>query len=247
VWHAFNAVKGEPGYQTPLSDAKWGFEKVFYGGKKITLSESLGSFVLENIIFKFYPCQRNVSTALEAAIQLHQWLNNRFEQIKKITIFSHDEAIRRTDKKGPLTTRAARDHCMQYIVAIGLLKGQLTLDDYLDETANNPLIDSLRNKMVLIENPNFSKNHHDIEIRSCANAIQIELVDGSLSELIQVDFPLGDPIHRDRAEKAITEKFHVLTAPVWQDERRNQLIELIINDQPFFKTPVSGWMNHLQN
>jgi 2-methylcitrate dehydratase len=247
VWHAFNAVKGEPGYQTPLSDAKWGFEKVFYGGKKITLSESLGSFVLENIIFKFYPCQRNVSTALEAAIQLHHWLNNRFEQVKKITIFSHDEAIRRTDKKGALTSRAARDHCMQYIVAIGLLKGQLALDDYLDETANNPLIDSLRDKMVLIENPNFSKNHHDIEIRSCANAIQIELVDGSLSELIQVDFPMGDPIHRDRVESAIVDKFNVLTSHVWDEAHRNKFMELIFNDRSFFKTSVSEWMNLLQS
>ncbi len=247
VWHAFNAIKGEPGYQTPLSDPKWGFEKVFYEGKKIIISESLGSFVLENIIFKFYPCQRNVSTALEAAIQLHPWLKNCFEQVKKITIFSHDEAIRRTDKKGPLTTRAARDHCMQYIVAIGLLKGQLTLDDYLDETANNPLIDSLREKMVLIENPNFSKNHHDIQIRSCANAIQIELVDGSLSELIQVDFPLGDPIHRDRVENAIVDKFQVLSSPVWDEERRNQVMELIINDSSFLKTSVTEWMNTLQN
>ena len=247
VWHAFNAVKGEPGYQTPLSDAKWGFEKVFYDGKKITLSESLGSFVLENIIFKFYPCQRNVSTALEAAIHLHPWLNNRFEQVKKITIFSHDEAIRRTDKKGPLTTRAARDHCMQYIVAIGLLKGQLTLDDYLDEAASNPLIDALREKMVLIENPIFSKNHHDIQIRSCANAIQIELLDGTLSELIQVDFPLGDPIHRDKAEKAIIDKFQILTSPVWDEERRNQVMGLMLNDESFLKISVSEWMHLLQS
>ena len=244
VWHAFNAVKGEPGYQTPLSDAKWGFEKVFYDGNKITISESLGSFVLENIIFKFYPCQRNVSTALEAAIHLHPWLNNRFEQVKKITIFSHDEAIRRTDKKGPLTTRAARDHCMQYIVAIGLLKGQLTLDDYLDEAASNTLIDTLRDKMVLIENPIFSKNHHDIQIRSCANAIQIELVDGTLSELIQVDFPLGDPIHRNRVEKAIIDKFHGLSQIRWDVQRRIRFINKISDDQEFFSQNVCDFMNN---
>ena len=247
LWHALNSIKDEPGYQTPLSDPKWGFEKVFLDGNPITIAETLGSFVLENIIFKFYPCQRNVSTALEAAIQLYPWLNYRFDQVKKITIYSHDEAIRRTDKQGPLTTRAARDHCMQYIVAIGLLKGQLTLDDYLDETASNPWIDALRDKMVLIENPIFSQHHHDITIRSCANAMQIELVDGTLSELMQVDFPLGDPIHRDRAAKAIIDKFHLLTSPVWSDERRNQVLEWMINDEQFLNTSVSEWMNDLQN
>lgn len=245
LWHAFNAIKGEPGYQTPLSDAKWGFEKVFLDGKPITISDTLGSFVLENIIFKFYPCQRNVSTALEAAIQLHPWLNHRIDQVKKITIYSHDEAIRRTDKQGPLSTRAARDHCMQYIVAIGLLKGQLTLDDYLDEAAKNPWIDALREKMVLIENPTFSKNHHDIEVRSCANAIQIELFDGTLSEWIQVDFPKGDPIHRDLVEKAINEKFHLLTQKNWHENHRNSFIAKIKHDHTFFNIKIYDFMNSL--
>jgi 2-methylcitrate dehydratase len=101
--------------------------------------------------------------------------------------------------------------------------------------------------MVLIENPIFSKNHHDIQIRSCANAIQIELLDGTLSELIQVDFPLGDPIHRDKAEKAIIDKFQILTSPVWDEERRNQVMGLMLNDESFFKISVSEWMHLLQS
>lgn len=189
LWHALNAVRGEPGYPTPLSDTVWGFEKVFLKNQPITITPALGNFIIENIIFKFYPCQRNVSTALEAAIQLHPTIHGRLNQIKKIVIYSHDEAIRRTDKKGPLLTRAARDHCLQYIVAIGLLKGNLSVDDYLDDVAKQPEIDTLREKMVLIENSIFSQHHHDIAIRSCANAIQIEFQNGELSDLVQIDFP----------------------------------------------------------
>jgi 2-methylcitrate dehydratase len=199
------------------------------------------------LFFKFYPCQRNVSTALEAAIRLHPFIKERLEQIKQITIHSHDEAIRRTDKKGPLLTRAARDHCLQYIVAVGLLKGTLELDDYLDTMANTPEIDFLRDKMILLESPQFSQDHHNISIRSCANAIQIELQDGQLSDRIQIDFPMGDPIHRSTVESAIMQKFHTLTRSHWSTEQREKIIQLFQNDDALLSMSIVDFMHALVN
>jgi 2-methylcitrate dehydratase len=245
LWHALQATRGEPGYLTPLSNPQWGFEKVFLNGKTATITNTLNSFVVENIIFKFYPCQRNVSTALEAAIGLYPFIQGRLHQIKQIRIHSHDEAIRRTDKKGPLLTRAARDHCLQYIVAVGLFRGTLELDDYLDTMAKMPEIDFLREKMILLENPQFSQDHHNISIRSCANAIQIELQDGQLSDLVQVDFPKGDPIHRDKVENAIIQKFHTLTRSHWSDEKREKLIQLFQNDNALLDMSIIDFMHTL--
>jgi 2-methylcitrate dehydratase len=246
VWLAMAAIKGEPGYFSSLGEPVWGFEKVFLGGHPIKMPEALDSFVLDNVIFKFYPCQRNVTTALECAIQLHPWFLDRINTVRKINIFSQDEAIRRTDKRGPLLTRAARDHCMQYIVSIGLLHGRLTQDDYLDEIANDPRIDFLRNRMTVIESPSYTESHHDLSIRSCANAIQIELLDGTLSDLVEVQFPSGDPSKRDKVEAALLEKFHISTEAQWDRTFRESTSKMLLDLKVLEKTSVPDFMDSLQ-
>lgn len=246
VWLAIAAIKSEPGYFSSLGDPVWGFEKVFLGGKPIKMPETLDSFVLDNIIFKFYPCQRNVTTALECAIQLHSWLRDRIDAVKKIHIFSQDEAIRRTDKYGPLLNRAARDHCMQYIVSIGLLYGRLSQEDYLDEIANDPRIDFLRHRMVVVEDPIYTKNHHDLSIRSCANSIQIELLDGTLSDLVEIEFPSGDPSKRDRVEAALLEKFHTSTKDRWNKSFRDSTSKMLLDVETLRRTAVPDFMDRLQ-
>lgn len=211
VWMALGAMRGEMGYPTPLSAPTWGFEAVYLGGRPLQLSRPLGSFVLDNVIFKLYPCQRNTTTAVESALRLHHWLGGRCEQVRRIVIHSHDEAIRRTDKTGELPNRAARDHCMQYVVAVALVHGRLAPGDYEDDIAGDPRIDGLRSRTCIVENAGYTRDHHDLAIRSCANAVQIELKDGSLSPLEESVFPTGDPSMRNTALPALLSKFELLT------------------------------------
>ncbi|WP_430791308.1 bifunctional 2-methylcitrate dehydratase/aconitate hydratase [Virgibacillus flavescens] len=198
---ALMAVNGEMGYRTALSAKGWGFEDVLFGGEKLTVSQPLGSYVMENILFKIsYPAEFHAQTAAECAVDLHPELLNRIEAIDRIVITTHESAIRIIDKTGPLFNPADRDHCLQYITAIGLLFGTITADHYEEETANNPLVDQLRTKMEVVEDKQFTADYLDPEKRSIANAVQVFLRNGTTTEKIVREYPLG---HRFRREEGI--------------------------------------------
>jgi 2-methylcitrate dehydratase len=177
---AFMAMGGEMGYASALSAKTWGFQDVLFKGNELTLGRSLDSYVMENILFKIsFPAEFHAQTAVECAFDLHPLVNNRLDEISEITLFTHQSAIRIIDKKGPLHNPADRDHCLQYMVAIGLLFGNLTAEHYEDEPADDPRIDALRDKMVVVEDEQYSKDYLDPEKRSIANSIQIHFKDGT--------------------------------------------------------------------
>lgn len=198
---AWMAKQGEMGYPLALSAKRWGVNDVIFDGAPVTLSRPFGSYVMENILFKIsYPAEFHAQTAVEAALQLHPQLIDRLEQIKSIYIATHESAMRIIDKTGPLTNPADRDHCLQYMVAVPLIYGTLTADHYENEIAQNPLIDALRAKMVITENPQFSKDYLDPNKRSIANAITVMLKDGTVVGPVIVEYPLG---HKRRREESI--------------------------------------------
>jgi 2-methylcitrate dehydratase len=243
LWLAQLALRGDMGYPQPLSADTWGFEAVHLGGKPVKLDAELGSFVMDNVIFKLYPCQRNTTTAVESAARLRPWLDGRIYDISKITLYTQDEAMRRVNKTGPLPNRAARDHSLQYVVAIALLRGALNPDDYSDEQAADPRIDWLRERMVVIENPAYTRDHHDMAIRSCANAVQIELANGEVSPLMETSYPVGDPSRRAEATPMLTEKFHTLTRRRWSSGRRTDLLGRLLDNARLARTPVREFMS----
>ena len=201
VQHAFMAIKGEMGYHSALTAKGWGFQDVLFRGQSIKLSRLLGSYVMEHVLFKIaFPAEFHAQTAVEAAFKLHPLVEKRFEEIDRILIHTHESAIRIIDKSGPLHNPADRDHCLQYMVAIGLLFGELTADHYEDATAGVPRVDALRAKMVVQEEPRYSKEYLEPDKRSIANAIQIFFNDGSSKEKIEVEYPVG---HRRRRAEAI--------------------------------------------
>jgi 2-methylcitrate dehydratase len=243
VWLAQLALRGEMGYPQPLSAATWGFEAVHLDGKPVTLDAPLGSFVMDNVIFKLYPCQRNATTAVESAARLRPWLDGRIGDIARITLTTQDEAMRRIDKTGPLPNRAARDHSLQYVVAVALLRGTLTSDDYSDEQAADPRIDWLRERMEVVEDPAYTRDHHDMAVLSCANGIRIELANGETSVLSQTQYPIGDPSRRGEATPMLSEKFHTLTAPRWSEARRSVLLERLLDNDRLAQTPIGEFMS----
>ncbi|TFJ93184.1 bifunctional 2-methylcitrate dehydratase/aconitate hydratase [Lentibacillus salicampi] len=205
---AMMAMDGEMGYETPLSAPGWGFQDVLFNKQDLVLSQPLDSYVMENILFKVsFPAEFHAQTAAEAAVQLHPEVQNRLDEIEQITITTHESAIRIIDKQGPLYNPADRDHCIQYITAVGLIKGGITAEDYEEEAAADPLIDELRDKMVLEEKEAYTTDYLNPDKRSIANAVQVHFTDGTSTENVAVEYPLGHRFRREEAMPQIREKY----------------------------------------
>lgn len=208
VWLALLAAKGEMGYPTALTAKTWGFYDVLFGGKPFRFSQPLGSAIVENALFKIsYPAALHAQTAVEAAIRLHPLLRDRLDQISKVDLWTHETCILMIDKKGPLRNFADRDHCLQYMAAIGLIFGGLTARDYEDAVAADPRIDAMRARMNVHEDRRYSRDYRDPAKRSNANAIQVHFADGTRTPRVEVEYPLGHRARRREGYPLLWKKF----------------------------------------
>ncbi len=207
---ALMARVGEMGYPSALTAKTWGFYDVSFRGQEFRFQRPYGSYVMENVLFKIsFPAEFHAQTAVEAAMTLRGGLNARgktAEDIRKITIRTHEACLRIIDKKGPLSNPADRDHCVQYMIAIPLIFGRLTAADYEDRVAGDPRIDALRAKVECVEEPQFTKDYHDPEKRSIANSLRVELTDGTVLEET-VEYPIGHKRRRKEGMPLLVEKF----------------------------------------
>ncbi len=240
---ALMSLKGEMGYPQVLTTPRWGFNDVVLKGEALALARPLRSYVMENILFKVnYPAEFHGQTAAEAAVVLHPEIRERIDQIERIDIETQRPALRIIDKSGPLRNPADRDHCLQYIVASALLRGRLVAEDYEDVNASDPAIDTLRSKMQVTENAEFTRHYYDSEKRFIGNAIMIRFRDGSMSRRVAVEVPVGHRQRRAEARPLLWEKFkqslsalpsgraQALTAffePSWQEQAERSVSELI--------------------
>lgn len=241
---ALIAMKGEMGYQTPLSAPGWGFQDVMFKGKELKLARPLGSYVMENVLFKVsYPAEFHAQTAAEAAVKLHPVVAGKLDQISRITITTHESAIRIIDKKGPLHNPADRDHCIQYVTATGLIKGNITADDYEDAAAADPRIDALREKMTVVENKQYSIDYLDPEKRSIANAVQVFFEDGTSTENVEVEYPLGHRFRREEAIPKIITKFSDNIAAHYSAKQQERIKEACLTGEALEKMAVHEFVN----
>ena len=243
VWLALSAMKGEMGYSSAMSAKKWGLYDVHFKGKPFIRQRPYGTYVIENILFKIsFPAEFHAQTAVECAFKLHNQIKNRLDEIETITITTHESAIRIIDKTGPLNNPADRDHCLQYMVAVGLIFGELTADHYEDKIANNPLIDTLREKMVVVESSGYSKDYLDPHKRSIANALQICFVDGSTTEKVTVEYPIGHRRRRAEGMPLLEEKFVANLATRFPAKRIQAITNLCFDQKRLETTPVNEFM-----
>lgn len=230
---ALIAKTGEMGYPSVLTAKTWGFYDVSFKGKEFRFQRDYGTYVMEQILFKIsFPAEFHSQTAVEAAMTLHEILKSQgkaSEDIKKITIRTHEAAIRIIDKKGPLNNPADRDHCIQYMVAVPLIFGRLTAADYEDEIAADPRIDILRDKINCVEDEQFTKDYHDPEKRSIANALTIELNDGTVLEEVVVEYPIGHKRRRDEGIPKLIEKFKINLARIFDKDQQDRILEAGLN------------------
>jgi len=224
---AMITLAGEMGYPTPLSAKTWGFYDVLFRGRSLTLDRPLGSYVMENVLFKVaFPAEFHAQTAVEAAFQLHSSVQDRIDQIDRIELMTQESAVRIIDKRGPLHNHADRDHCLQYMVAAALLHGTLTESHYDDQAASDPRIDLLRAKMIVREDPQYTVGYLDPEKRSVANAVQVFFQDGSSTPKVEVEYPLGHRRRRHEAFPLLVRKFETNLEARIPSERIQEIINL---------------------
>jgi 2-methylcitrate dehydratase len=205
---ALFALKGEMGYPSALSAPQWGFQDVLFKGKTISLPQTFGSYVMENVLFKIsYPAEFHAQTAVEAAMSLHAQVRDKADLIERVVIETQEPGVRIIDKTGKLANPADRDHCIQYMVAIPLLFGRLGAADYEDEVASDPRVDVLRARMVVQENPEFTRAYYAADKRYIGNAVQVFFKDGTATQRIAVDYPIGHRKRRAEGIPVLVQKF----------------------------------------
>ncbi len=242
---ALLARTGEMGYPSALTAKTWGFYDVLFRCQEFKFQRPYGSYVMENVLFKIsFPAEFHAQTAVEAALQLHPLVKDRIAEIKKITIRTQESAVRIIDKNGPLNNPADRDHCIQYMVAVPLLYGRLTAADYEDNVAADPRINQLREKMVCVEDKQFSRDYLDAEKRSIANALTIEFQNGQKTNEVVVEYPIGHRRRRKEGIPLLEAKFKTNLARRFPPKQQQAILALCADQEKLEATPAHEFVDH---
>lgn len=243
VTHALNAVKGCVGYPSALSAKTWGFYDVAFKGKPFEFERPFGSYVMENVLFKIsFPAEFHAQTAVECAMQLHPQVAGKLDQIERIEVETQEAGVRIIDKTGPLANYADRDHCLQYMIAVPMIFGALNADHYNDDVAADPRIDALRDKMVVKENPRFTKDYFDPEKRWIGNSVQVFFKDGSKTDKVSIDYPIGHRNRRAEGIPVLVKKFEDALASHLPARRVKQILEVTQDPQRFEAMPINDFL-----
>jgi len=244
---ALMARAGEMGYPSVLTAKTWGFYDVLFKGKPFTFQRPYASYVMENVLFKIsFPAEFHAQTAAEAAMTLHRQLQDAgrsADEIQSVSIRTHAAAIRIIDKQGPLANPADRDHCIQYMVAVPLLFGRLTANDYEDVVAADPRIDALRAKIVCVEDPQFTRDYHDPDKRSIANGLTVTFNDGTTLPEVLVEYPIGHKRRRDEGIPLLVEKFKTNLARRFAARAQARILEVALDQQRLEAMPVHKFVD----
>ncbi|VVE14791.1 2-methylcitrate dehydratase [Pandoraea morbifera] len=246
---ALMARTGEMGYPSVLTAKTWGFYDVLFHGRPFAFQRPYGTYVMENVLFKVsFPAEFHAQTAAEAAMTLHgrlQAMGRSAQDIASVVIRTHAAAIRIIDKQGPLANPADRDHCIQYMVAVPLLFGRLTADDYEDEVAADPRIDALRAKIVCQEDPQFTRDYHDPDKRSIANGLTVALADGTRLDEVLVEYPIGHRRRRAQGMPLLVEKFKTNLARRFAARQQTRILDVALDQQRLEAMPVHQFVDLL--
>ena len=236
--------KGQIGYPSVLTAPTWGFYDVQFKGEQFSLPREFSSYVMENVLFKIsFPAEFHAQTSVEAAVILHEEIKDRIDEIETVEITTHESAIRIISKEGTLNNPADRDHCIQYMTAIGLLKGDLVAEDYEDDVASDPRIDELRSKMVIKEDERYTKEYLEEDKRSIANAIVIHFKDGSSTEKVEVEYPIGHRRRREQGIPLLIEKFKANLSTQFSENRTKEILSLCEDQSTLENSSVIDFMN----
>src|ERR1700749_2308727 len=246
VRHALFALKGEMGYPSALSAKTWGFQDVLFKGKPIVLPQALGSYVMVNVLFQiYYSAEFHAQTAVEAAMTWHPQIVSKLEQIDRVVIETQEPGVRIIDKTGPLANPADRDHCIQYMVAIPLLFGRLEDSDYEDKIAADPPRDALRANRQVKENSGFTQDYYGADKRYIGHAVQVFFKDGTASERVAVDYPIGHRKRRAEGMPVLVKKFESSAAAHFKPKQTESIKAMFSDQRALGAMPVSDFVARL--
>ena len=251
------ALRGEMGVPGALTAPQWGFYDVLFSKtnkdqslkepdkRRFSLPQAFGSYVMENVLFKIsFPAEFHAQTAAEAAILLHPQIKDRLDDIDQIVINTHESAIRIISKVGKLANAADRDHCLQYMTAVPLIFGNLTAEQYENSFhEGHPVIDELREKMVVVEDKGYTKDYLDPNKRSIANSVQVFFKDGSRTENVVVEYPLGHRRRRKEGIPLLEAKFRTNLATRFPEQRCERIFALCKKQKLLQETPVHEFVS----
>ncbi len=244
---ALIAQTGEMGYPSVLTAKTWGFYDVLFKGQPFKFQRPYGSYVMENVLFKIsYPAEFHAQTAVECAMEIHRQLaalSKSADDIKKITIRTHEACIHIIDKKGPLNNPADRDHCIQYMVAVPILFGRLTAADYEDAIARDKRIDTLRDKIVCVAEQQFTLDYHDPAKRSIANALTVEFKDGKKLKEIVCEYPIGHKKRRKEGIPLLEAKFKTNLARRFSAKQQQTILAVSLDQKTLEVMPVHEYVD----
>jgi len=244
---ALMARTGEMGYPSVLTATTWGFYDVLFKGQPFRFQRPYGCYVMENVLFKIsFPAEFHAQTAVEAAMALHGQFaaaGKSADDIRAITIRTHEACLRIIDKQGPLANPADRDHCIQYMVAVPLIFGRLTADDYEDAVAVDPRIDALRSRITCVEDPAFTADYHDPDKRSIANALTVELSDGTVLPEVVVEYPIGHKRRRAEGLPLLIGKFRTNLARRFPPKQQDAILAASLDQARLESMPVNEYLD----
>ncbi len=244
---ALIAKTGEMGYPTVLSAKTWGFYDASFRGNKFKFQRAYGSYVMENVLFKIsFPAEFHSQTGVEAAMTIHgkmAAMGKTSDDIKSVSIRTHEACIRIIDKQGPLNNPADRDHCIQYMVAVPLIFGRLTARDYEDDIASDRRIDALREKIKCVEDTTFTADYHDPEKRSIANALTVTFNDGSTLDEVVVEYPVGHARRRTEGIPLLHAKFKTNLARIFGQAQQDAIIKVSLDRAGLEKMSIVEYMD----
>ena len=227
-----------------LTAEHWGFQDVLFKGKPVVASRPFGSYVMENVLFKIsFPAEFHAQTAVEAAMTLHAQVRDRLDEIASIHIETQEAGVRIIDKTGPLANPADRDHCLQYMVAIPLIFGRLNADDYEDDVAADPRVDVLREKMSVEENRQFSVAYLDPDKRAIGNAVQVRFHDGSATERVAVEYPVGHRRRRSEGIPLLLQKFERSLQERFDGKQAGSILAVCGDHEKLGQIPVDKFIS----
>lgn len=241
---ALMAGQGEMGYPSALSAKVWGFYDVLFKGNSFSFQRPYGSYVMENVLFKIaFPAEFHAQTAVECAMTLHPQVKDRIGDIERIVIETQEAGVRIIDKTGPLDNYADRDHCIQYMVAVPMIFGELTASSYEDSVAADPRIDALRDRMEVRENEAFTTDYFDPDKRGIGNAIQVFFNDGSSTDRIEVSYPIGHRRRREEGIPVLVSKFKSAVGDHFDAEQAAAIIDACTDREALEAMTVPDFMD----
>jgi len=240
---AFMAQRGEMGYPSAITAPTWGFQDVLFKGNELSFKQPYNTYVMENVLFKIsYPAEFHAQTAVECAINLHPEVKDRLDDIEKIVLKTQESADRIINKVGALDNPADRDHCLQYMVAIGLLHGALRAEHYEDDVASDPRVDALRAVMQVSEEARFTQEYSQADKRAIGNSIQVFFNDGSSTDEVIIDYPVGHKRRREEGIPLLKEKFERYVRAKLSAKNSNALLAVCGNQDDFEQASVNDVM-----